>query len=207
MSVHNLVAAALLCLLSPAVFRIATAAPTPSVTCPPCGAWTLDWGGNADAAVDAALSRYEPPHPKRGFVPYGDIAAETEHEFQSSLDRPPPGHRDELRNNLLALTRAPDSLVLKLEGTAVVIEASPGGTRRVHPGEPHSRVDSLGTARINSRWRKGGLVVTESYDRRTSNSVTYAVDAARGRLTVTRVIQRRGLPDLTVRAEYVPASP
>jgi hypothetical protein len=180
----------------------AGATPAP---CRPCGEWQLDPAAS-DAvapAIDAAMARYKAPRRRRIRAPRDDIDAQTQAEFEASLDEPVPGgpgSRNRLRENLQNLLDPPASLRVRQEGGDVVIEA-PGETRRVTPGEPHSRVDSLGTARIVSEWRRGGLTVTESYRRRTSNREIYALDA-QGRLVVTRTISRPGLPSITLRSSY-----
>ena len=194
----------LLCamLLAPCV----EAAPKAPAPCKPCGEWTLDAAATESAApiIDAALSRYKPPRRRRISAPRDDIAAQTAAEFEASLDEPVPGgpgSRNRLRENLARLLEPPGSLRLRQDGDDIVIEARNGATRRVTPGEPHARVDELGTAEIVSQWRGGGLTVTESYRRKVFNRETYVVDA-QGRLLVTRTISRTGLPPVVVHSTY-----
>jgi hypothetical protein len=174
--------------------------------CKPCGAWQLDVASSQDgqSVLDAAMAKFKPPKMRRMRAMRGDIAAETEAEFANSLiERPGPDFRKHLRDDLLKLVRSPESLQLRQEGEDVVIEAAGGGTRRVTPGEPHARVDELGTAEIVSKWQGASLSITESYMRKTRNREVYTLDAAKGRLLVTRTVQRPGLPDVVVHSTYL----
>lgn len=185
-----------------------TSARGAAVACAPCGEWRLASADDAAAAIDAALQRYKPPRFRRPRAAYGDIQAESEAELQASLDRPPAQYRQELREELEKLVPAPAGLRLRQDGEDLVIEPAAGPSRRLTPGEPHSRVDALGTARIVGRWRHNGLEVVDDYDRRgTSNRESYLVDPASGHLRVTRSFERRGMPDLVLHSEYVPATP
>jgi hypothetical protein len=183
------------------------AAATTPPACPPCGAWRLESSDDATAAVDAAMAKYKPRKPRMMRVPTGDIAAESEAEFHNSLEMPQPGYREELRAGLLKLATSPAELKVRLDGEDVVVEAAGGPTRRVTPGEPHARVDSMGTAEIASKWRRDGLLVTETYTGKTNNREAYVVDAAHASLTVTRTFERRGLPDVVVHSHYVRGTP
>ena len=178
---------------------------TETVECKPCGTWQMD-GAASEAvapAVDAALAKYKPPKMKRYRAIRGDIASETEAEFQASLDeRPGPADRGKLREDLLRQLDTPAQFTLRLEGDEVVIEPQGGYRRRVTPGEPHARVDELGTARIVSAWRGGSLTITETYRRKTQNREVYALDPAGARLQVTRSVTRPGLPTVVVHSTY-----
>lgn len=191
-------------ILSLAFAATAGAATTPS--CKPCGAWQLDAAASddVDRALDRSFAEYKPPRLKRMRAPRGDIEAETAAEFEYQLDRMPgPEDRPQLRAEVARLVASPKTLRLSEERSDIVIEAVGGPTRRVSPGEPHARVDSLGTARIKSRWRSGALTIEEDYRRGTVNRETYTVDNA-GRLKVTRSVSRPGLPTVTVHSVYQP---
>ena len=182
----------------------ATRSATPP-PCKPCGEWKLDPAASTDVAatLESALATYKPPRPRRMRASPGDIAGESEAEFLDSLDRMPgPEDRPQLRVELLRLLQPPPLLTVRQDRNDIVIEAEGGPTRRVTPGEPHARVDALGTARIESRWRSGALAIEESYRRRTSNRETYALDAP-GRLKVTRSVTRPGLSTVTVQSSYI----
>jgi len=176
------------------------------VACKPCGSWQLDASASeaVEPAVDAALAKYKPPKPRRYRAHYGDIASETEAEFQASLDeRPGPGDRKRLRDILLKQLASPAELALRQDGEDIVIEPTGGYRRRVTPGEPHARVDELGTAEIVTSWRGASLTITETYQqRKTQNREVYALDAAKGLLQVTRTLNRPGLPAVVVRSTY-----
>jgi hypothetical protein len=183
----------------------AAAAPARVQPCAPCGQWQLDPSASepVQPAIDAALSRYKEPRRRPVRAPRGDIVAETQAEFENSLDEPVagPGRRTRLREELARLLRAPDALELSSTGADVLIQGG-GGARRFTPGEPHARVDGRGTARISAQWRGKTLSIAETYDRRTSNREVYAIEG--NTLVVTRTIERQGLPDVTVRSVYVP---
>lgn len=173
--------------------------------CPPCGEWALDAtsSDDAQAVVDAAMSGYKPPRMRRPRFTPGDIESESAAELESSLFVPPGARRQELRDELLRLTRVPPALKLRQEGADIVIDQGPSDRRRFTPGEPHSRVDSRGTARIVAKLDRGALSVSESYDGKTGNRESYRADGAT--LVVTRVIERRGLPKLTLHSRYTAA--
>ena len=204
----NLVKSAILlslALFAPFALHARAQAPT---ECPPCGSWELDVAASqpADAAIESAMLKYKEPKIPRRRAPRGDLVAETEAEFENSLDeRPGPARRNNLREELLKLLQSPATLRLRQDRDDIVIEAQGGPTRRVTPGEPHDRVDARGTARIVSNWRKPAtLTVAETYSRKTSNRETYALDARSGSLLVTRTVERVGLPDVIVHSSYRP---
>lgn len=173
--------------------------------CRPCGDWQLDAAASeaAEPAVDAALARYKPPKPRRFRPRYGDVASETEAEFQASLDeRFGPADRRELREELLKQLASPERFSLRQDGEDIVVLPEGGYRRRVTPGEPHARVDSLGTAEIEATLRGPTLTIAETYKRRTQNREVYAVDSAGAVLKVTRSVRRPGLPEVVVHATY-----
>jgi len=182
----------------------ALGAATP-LDCRPCGQWQLDASASeaAGPAIDAAMARYKPPRPRRFRSNSGDVALDTEAEFQASLEeRHGPAERRRLRADLESLLSSPARLSLRLEGKDVLIEAEGGSRRRVTPGEPHARVDELGTAEISSSLRGTTLTVREEYRRKTENREVYALDAGKGLLQVTRTVRRPGLPAVVVRSTY-----
>jgi len=189
-------------LAAPAIALSATKGPAP---CPPCGEWALDVGSSDDAqaAVETALKGYKPPRMRRPRFTPGDIDSESAAEVENSLFLPPGARRQELRDELGRLARIPPTLKLRQEGGDIVIDQGPNDRRRFTPGEPHSRVDTRGTARIVAKLDRGALSVSEQYDGKTENRESYRADAAG--LTVTRVIERRGLPTVTVHSRYTAA--
>jgi hypothetical protein len=177
-----------------------------ATACKPCGSWQLDASASDDVEklLDAAMAKYKPPRPRRMRELRGDVNAETQVEFENSLiDRPGPADRQHLREDLARLLRSPASLQLRQEGDDVVIEGQGTGVRRITPGEPHARVDALGTAQIASRLSGPTLTITESYVRKTRNREIYAFDAAKGVLRVTRTAVRPGLPEVVVHTTYL----
>jgi hypothetical protein len=190
-------------LLLPLAALARTSGPPP---CKPCGAWQLDaaTSDSAGPALDAALARYKPPRQPRMRGNWGDVRSETEAEFQNSLnERPGPADRKRMHDDLLRLLNSPQELHLRQDGQDIVIEAVGGPTRRVTPGEPHSRVDMQGTAEIVSKLNGATLSITENYGGKTRNRETYVLDASKGRLLVTRSVSRRGLKDVVVHSTYL----
>ncbi len=185
---------------------LAALARTAPPACKPCGSWQID-GATSEAvepALDAALAKYKPPKPKRFRGHYGDVASETEAEFNNSLEeRFGPRDRTKLREDLLRQLAAPAQFSLRQDGDDIVIEPAGGYRRRVTPGEPHARVDELGTAEIVTTWRGAQLTITEKYrERKTENREVYSLDAAKGLLLVTRSVTRPGLPTVVVHTTY-----
>ena len=173
--------------------------------CQPCGTWQIDPSASeaVEPAVDAALEKYKPPRMKRFRGNYGDIASETEAEFNNSLtERFGPRDREKLRDELLRALATPAQLTLRQDGDDVLIEPAEGYRRRVTPGEPHARVDSVGTAEIAATLRGATLTISEKYQRKTENREIYALDAAKGLLRVTRSVRRPGLPTIVVHSTY-----
>lgn len=173
--------------------------------CKPCGTWQLDAAASeaVEPAIDAALAKFKPPRMKRMRPHYGDIASETEAEFVNSLDeRPGPWDRGKLREDLLRQLASPPTFTLRQDGEDVVIEPEGGYRRRVTPGEPHARVDALGTAQILAAWRGAQLTITETYQRKMQNREVYVLNTAKGLLQVTRSVSRLGLPTVVVHTTY-----
>jgi hypothetical protein len=199
----NLLKSAIVALL---LLPLAALARTPPpAPCKPCGAWQLDVASSdvVEPAVDAALAKYKPRRPRRVRGSYGDVRSETEAEFENSLIERPGADRGRLRENLLTVLHSPAELRLRQDGEDIVIETPGGPTQRVTPGEPHARVDLLGTAEIVSRLRGSTLTITEKYDvRKVSNREVYAVDAGTGHLLVTRSVTRPGLKEIVVKSTY-----
>jgi hypothetical protein len=173
--------------------------------CQPCGTWHIDEAASEPVApaVDAALAKYKPPRVKRFRGHYGDIASETEAEFNNSLEeRFGPRDREKLRDELMRALATPAQFTLRQDATDVLIEPADGYRRRVTPGEPHARVDSVGTAEIAATLRGPTLTISEKYQRKTENREVYALDAGKGLLRVTRSIRRPGLPTVVVHSTY-----
>ncbi|MET0280388.1 MAG: hypothetical protein ABW278_04590 [Steroidobacteraceae bacterium] len=170
-----------------------------------CGQWVLDTAHSdaPEAVLDAALTTYKEPRARRergpqGDGPVGDVIADMERSIGPIFDRP---HRDDLRAELLAVVTAPATLEFDQRGTEILIRAAARGERRLSVGNPHARVDAIGTARINSSWKSGALVVTERYDRKREYAETYTLQRD-GSLLVTREVERPGLKTLRLRAIY-----
>jgi hypothetical protein len=186
----------------------AAAAPAPLECGPLCGRWTLDVAASdpVEARLDAALAAYRESLEPR---PVGDdpknLRAAAEVELRESLGpikkRP---DRDELREQLLAVLKPPETLQVTLAGPDVLIGADDRYVRRYSPGVPHSRVDAFGTAKITAAITPGRFTINERYDRQREYLETYAVQRADGSLLVERQVTRPGMTPLRLRAVYRP---
>jgi hypothetical protein len=161
-----------------------------------CGNWVLDAARseNAEPVVDAALVKYREaeshgpaPRPGADSAPPGVM--------------PGPRTKVQVRKQLLALLAPPESLALTAEGDQVLIRAGDHAERRVFPGEPHSRVDAQGTAKIRSEWKKDALSVNESYGRKHAQTETFAL-LPDGTLRVTLVLERPEAKIMRLRSVY-----
>ncbi|MEO6186096.1 MAG: hypothetical protein ABIP38_15540 [Steroidobacteraceae bacterium] len=180
---------------------------TPGTACAAlCGQWQMDTG-RSDAvapALDTALAEYKDPRPKRNkdrgdADPFAQIEAEAERSLGPIHDRL---GRDELRAELQHVLAAPERLRLDARRNEILILGDKNPERRLTPGEPHARVDAIGTATIKVSWKSGQLLVTEKYDRRRAYSETYALQPSDGSLLVTREVRRPGMKALRLKSVY-----
>jgi hypothetical protein len=171
-----------------------------------CGRWQIDQS-HSDApfaAVESALAKYSEPRDKRARMrvendAVSQIEAEMEHSIGPIHDRL---GRNDLRVELLTLLTAPQLLVVDSKGTDILIRGDGNPERRFSPGVPRARVDSVGTAKINSSWKSERLLLTEVYDRKRKYSESYVLQRADGTLLVTREVQRPGMKPLRIRTVY-----
>jgi hypothetical protein len=140
-----------------------------------CGDWVLDATGSEAPApvVDAALEKF-----REG----AEIKAQ-------------------VRAQLLALVAPPASVVLGEDGKRIVIRWEENPERHVFPGEPHSRVDAQGTAKIRADWKKDALIINESYGSKREQTETYAL-LPNGTLQLTRVVERPEAKAMRLRSVY-----
>jgi hypothetical protein len=171
-----------------------------------CGEWRLDPDASdaPDQALDAAFSKFKDPRPRHLRAPSGDDLnslgqAADEEILGPMVDRP---RRKELREELESMLRQPRQLRLAARNDDVLIAADGQTAQSLTPGEPHARVDRYGTARISVRWRGQQLEISEKYDRRNQQEMTYALHRADGSLQVSQVIERPGLPRITIHSIY-----
>jgi hypothetical protein len=141
-----------------------------------CGNWVLDAAGSeaAEPVVETALEKF-----KTG-------GAST---------------KAQVRAQLLTLMSPPPSLELGEQGKQVLIRWGDSPERRVFPGEPHSRVDAQGTAKIRADWKKDSLIVNESYGSKREQTETYAL-LPDGTLQLTRVVERPEAKVMRLRSIY-----
>lgn len=139
-----------------------------------CGDWVLDTAASeaAEPVVDTALEKFREP----------DIKAQ-------------------VKAQLLTLLNPPATLVLGEQGKQVRIRWDESPERRVFPGEPHSRVDAQGTAKIRADWKKDALIIQESYGSKREQTETYAL-LADGTLQLTRVVERPEAKAMRLRSIY-----
>ncbi|MGC4029622.1 MAG: hypothetical protein QM696_12185 [Steroidobacteraceae bacterium] len=181
---------------------------TPPLDCGAlCAQWVLDEGsgGNVDALLDTALADYREPKPRHMNRPPPTLEGLEQADLERSLgpitDRP---GKAELRRELQRLLRIPARLSIAVDGRDVLLAEAPEPPRRLSPGEPHARVDSLGTAEIRTVLRNARLTVSESYDSRRSYTQTYSVQRGNGRLIVVHEVRRPGLKPLRLQVTYRP---
>lgn len=179
----------------PGVLLLIVALPVWAKEMPPgcawlCGNWVLDSASSdaSEAVVEAALEKYKEPSGSRRAPPTG-----------ANLDG--TQSREEYRARLLAEIKPPPALVLGERGDEVLIKVEGVPDRRIFPGEPHSRVDSQGTAKISADWKKDALVIEESYNSKHGQTETYALQPD-GTLLVTRVFERNGARPLRQKLAY-----
>jgi hypothetical protein len=192
--------AALLLISSPA-----WSASTPSGCAWLCGKWVLDpaTSDSVTAVLDSALANYKEPKARRGRMPPADdplrtAQIEAEESIGPIFDRP---YKDELHAELLALMKPPGTLSISERDDEVILQGTGPLQRRVTAGRAHSRVDSLGTAKIKVSWKADALVISETYDRKRSQVETYALRKD-GTLLVTQQVQRPGTRPIKVRTFY-----
>jgi hypothetical protein len=170
-----------------------------------CGEWRLDAtaSDSPQQLLDAAFKQYKEPKARHSSRTYGDnieslSRAADEEALGPILTRP---RSKELREELQRALQQPRAL--KISGIAEDIRLAGDGNSQqsLTPGERHTRVDSYGTARIEARWRGVQLAVSERYDRRNQQETAYALGTD-GSLRVTQVLQRSGLPRVTIRSIY-----
>lgn len=194
---------AAIALLFPLILGVARAAT------PVCGSLCGDWRLDAAASdqpqqlLDAAFQQFKEPKVRRPHIPNTDNIealgkAADEQALGPILDRP---RSHELREELQRVIQQPRSLGITADQDDIRIAGDGSARQSVTPGERSARVDSYGSARIDTRWRGAQLAVSEKYDRRNQQETTYVVGAD-GALRVQQVIARPGLPRITVRSVY-----
>jgi hypothetical protein len=183
----------------------AWSAGTPSGCARLCGKWVLDpaQSDSVAAVLDSALAGYKEPKPRRGRMPPPNdplrtVQIEAEESIGPIFDRP---YKDELRAELLALMKPPVTLSISEMDDEVILQGTGPLQRRVAVGRAHSRVDSLGTAKIRVSWKADALIISESYDRKRNQVETFALRKD-GTLLVTQQVQRPGTRPIKVRTFY-----
>jgi hypothetical protein len=188
-----------------------------------CGNWVLEatGGESAEQVVDAAIAQYRLPRqngprfsrsgemPASGREPAGDAArGDTGPDpappaAGGGFEGPRPMHpsRETMRDELVAALKPPASLAFSDKGNEILLRPAAGPERRIFPGEPHSRVDSRGTARIRSDWKKGALAFSEDFGGGRRNAETYSLQPD-GTLQLALVVERSGMKELRLRAVY-----
>jgi len=201
MTMKRLAAIALLFPLALGLARAATPAACGSL----CGEWRLDPSASdrPEQLLDAAFQQFKEPKVRRSHIPNTDNVealgkAADEQALGPILDRP---RSRELREELQRVVQQPRSLAITAEGDDIRITGDGSARQSVTPGERSARVDSYGSARIDTRWRGAQLAVSEKYDRRNQQETTYQLGSD-GALRVQQVISRSGLSRITLRSVY-----
>ena len=172
-----------------------------------CGSWSLVEAESSDVAavIADAVASYKEEKIRTVRHRSADLAVMAQAELEESLGplrmRP---QRDDLHKQLTQQLVIPEHLNVRLADAVVVLDEQRGSPRRFEAGEPYSRVDSIGTAKITIRRQPDELLVSEDYGRSRSNRELYKVAPKGNRLVVTRTIERPGLKTLSVRSVYAP---
>lgn len=197
-----------LCGLGLGLSMTATHAGTPACGRLCEGSWKLDPAASSDPeeVLDDAMDEYKEEKVKRRRAPSGDFAAMAKAELDESLgplrQRP---QREQLRDELKRRLEIPATLRITLDGSTLLLDEGRGNPRRLDLKEAYSRVDSLGTAEVKTRWSGGGFQISENYRKGRSNKEAYTLDRKGELLVVTRTLSRPALPTLTVKSVYRPA--
>ena len=114
--------------------------------------------------------------------------------------------REELRTQLQQQLKVPAQLRLSVNDDVVLVDEGGTSPRRFEPGQPYSRVDSIGTAKITIRLQGSVFEVVENYGKGRSNRESYAAPDKGARLTVTRTLSRPGMKDIKIQSVYAQAA-
>jgi hypothetical protein len=173
---------------------------------PLCGAWVLDTTESTDlnATLDKAMAQYKAPrarrmHEARGSSIESMARAADEETLGPIQDRP---GATALRHELEQTLHPAHHLALDANEHDILIRRDDAMPLIFSPGEPHARVDDLGTARIRTTWQDRQLVVTEVYERSRQLRRSYALQRKTDTLVVTQLVTRPGLPVTTLRSVY-----
>ena len=172
-----------------------------------CGVWTLVETESTDVAavIADAVAGYKEEKIRTVRHRSADLAVMAQAELEESLGplrmRP---QRDDLHKQQTQQLVIPEHLRVSLAEAIVVVDEQRSSPRRFEAGEPYSRVDSIGTAKITIRRQPDELLVSEDYGRSRSNRELYKVAPKGNRLVVTRTVERPGLKTLIVRSVYAP---
>lgn len=203
----SLLLAGMLALAGPAL--LAQTAQAQSLRCDKlCANWVLDAAASTDvsAAIDAAVASYKEEKVRR-IRSGNDIASLERAELEEGLgpmrSRP---QREELRTQLQQQLKVPGQLRLSVNDDVVLVDEGGTSPRRFEPGQPYSRVDSIGTAKITIRLQGSVFEVVENYGKGRSNRESYAAADKGARLTVTRTLSRPGMKDIKIQSVYAPAA-
>jgi len=173
-----------------------------------CASWVLDPAASTDvaAAIDTAVESYKEEKVRR-IRSGNDIESMARAELEEGLgpmrSRP---QREELRTQLQGQLRVPDQVRLSVDDDVVLVDEGGKTPRRFEPGQPYSRVDSIGTAKITIRLQGSVFEVTENYGKGRSNRESYALAPKAGHLVVTRTLSRPGMKDVKIVSVYTPAT-
>ena len=129
-----------------------------------CGSWALVEAESSDVAavIADAVAGYKEEKIRTVRHRSADLAVMAQAELEESLGplrmRP---QRDDLHKQLTQQLVIPEHLRVSLAETIVVVDEQRGSPRRFEAGEPYSRVDSIGTAKITIRRQPDDLLVSE----------------------------------------------
>jgi hypothetical protein len=177
-----------------------------------CGEWRLDTAASDSPAqvLDAAFANFKDPKPRHMPKPPPSasdevvVGAMDEESLGPTFKRMP---RNGLREELQKMMRQPPGLQLTASGQDIRISTDAGLADRVTPGEPHTRVDRYGSARISTSWHGSRLEIIEKYDHSNVQKTTFSLRSTDGAMEVLQVITRSGLPKVSFHTIYRRAAP
>ena len=119
----------------------------------------------------------------------------------------PPEDPEKVRARLGDQLRPPAALTIAVDGEAVELTPDAEPLRRFLPGQDVSRIDSSGTAILDSGWDQRAFVVRARYTNNSTRTWRYEVEAASGTLRVSFEASAPGFGRFSLQTRYRRVSP
>ncbi|HLQ13189.1 MAG TPA: hypothetical protein VK130_08070 [Steroidobacteraceae bacterium] len=119
----------------------------------------------------------------------------------------PPEEPEKVRARLGDQLRPPEALTIAIDGEALELTPDTEPLRRFLPGQDVSRIDSSGTAVLDSGWDQRAFVVRARYTNNSTRSWRYEVEAASGLLRVSFEANAPEFGRFSLQTRYRRASP